>query len=94
MLLRLDGHHVSYLVPLISFDARFQAFLALMRAPYIVFFLLPQAEINSVLHVFAAAVPLVITAAGPNAKHTATSAANPNFFNILPSKVITISVRI
>ena len=47
MLLRRLGHHVSYLVPLIAFDARFHARRALMRAPVIEFLRLPQAVMKS-----------------------------------------------
>ena len=75
MLLRFDGHHVSYLVPLIALEARFQARRALVRAPNMVFLRFPHDVTKSFLQVRASAVSLVTMAPGPANRKAAPAAA-------------------
>ncbi len=93
MLLRFDGHQVSYFVPLIDLDARFQARRALVRAPNIVSLRLPQAVTNPFLQVRASAVSLVTRAPGPANINAAPTAARQSCLIILSHSKVYESIR-
>lgn len=92
MLFLREGHHVSYFVPLMAFEARFQASRALVRAPNMVFLRLPHAVTKSFLQARASAVSAMTMAPGPASRNAAPAAARQNCLIIYSHSKVSVSI--